>query len=246
MFENRTYRTYAKRKGLKSFHITVKETDIHIQAQSDLSNNAINAILECRGYIESYIDRHPEFLTSLVPIDIIFPAPMIVEKMAEAAKKTGVGPMAAVAGAVAEYTCKKLLRESDEVIVENGGDISMKINGDIVFAIFAGQSPLSMKTGIRLTKRNSPFALCTSSGTIGHSKSFGNADAASVIADSCILADAAATALGNMVKTESDIKKAITAGKSIKGIQGIVIIKNKTLGAWGDLELIRLNKQKHR
>ncbi len=240
MFKNRTYRSNANRKGLTSFHITVKETDLYVQAQSDLSKNAVKAVLECRGYIESYIHRHPEFLTSLVPVDILFPAPKIIMDMAEAAEKAGVGPMASVAGAVAEYTCKKLLKYSKEVIVENGGDISVKINGRITFAIFAGKSPLSMKTGVRLDNRKKPFALCTSSGTLGHSKSFGRADAASVIADSCALADAAATAIGNMMKKESDIKKAINTGKTIKGVQGIVIIKNKTLGAWGDLELIKL------
>ena len=231
MFKNRTYRSKANRKGLQSFHITVKETDLHIQAQSDLSENAVKTVLECREYIESYINIHPEFLTSLVPVDIFFPAPKIIINMAEAAEKTGVGPMAAVAGAVAEYTCKKLLRDSKEVIVENGGDISMKIDGEIIFAIFAGKSPLSMKTGVRIGGRKSQFALCTSSGTIGHSKSFGSADAASVIADSCSLADAAATALCNMIKKESDIEKTINAGKSIKGVQGIIIIKNKTINS---------------
>ncbi len=242
MFKNRTYRSNANRKGLTSFHITVKETDLHVQAQSDLSENAVKAVLECRGYIESYIHRHPEFLTSLVPVEILFPAPKIIIDMAEAAEKAGVGPMASVAGAVAEYTCRKLLKYSKEVIVENGGDISMKINGKITFAVFAGESPLSMKTGIRLDSRKNPFAICTSSGTFGHSKSFGRADAVSVIADSCALADAAATAVGNMMKKESDIKKAINTGKAIKDVQGIVIIKNKTLGAWGDLELIKLKR----
>ena len=239
MFENRIYRAKSKREGLTSFNVTVKETDLYIQAQSNLSEDAIKAVLECRGYIESHIKYHPEFLTSLVPVDIKFPVPKIIANMAKAAKRAGVGPMATVAGAVAEYTCKKLLKKPNEVIVENGGDISMKISGDITFAIFAGNSPLSMVTGVRLHGRNSPFALCTSSGTIGHSKSFGKADAASVIADSCALADATATALGNMVKNESDIKKAINTGKSINGILGIIIIKGKTLGAWGDIELVK-------
>ncbi len=218
----------------------MKETDLHIQAQSDLSENALKAVLECREYIESYIRLHPDFLTSLVPVDILFPAPEIIMNMGKAAKETGVGPMAAVAGAVAEYTCQRLLKDSEEVIVENGGDISMKIDREIIFTIFAGKSPLSMKTGVRLDNRKSPFSLCTSSGTIGHSKSFGKADAASVIADSCALADAAATAIGNMVKKESDIEKAINAGKMIQGIQGIIIIKNRTLGAWGNIELVKL------
>lgn len=240
MFENRTYRSRAAKKGLESFHVTIKETDLYIQAQSNLSKKAVKSVLECREYLESYIMRQPEFLTSLVPVAPVFPAPKIITEMADAAKKAGVGPMAAVAGAVAEYTCRELLKNSREVIVENGGDICMKIDTETIFTIFAGQSPLSMKTGIRLDKRKSPFALCTSSGTIGHSISFGEADAVSIVSDSCALADAAATALGNIVKREADIEKAIDKGKAIKGIQGIIIIKNKTLGAWGDLELVKL------
>ncbi len=240
MFENRTYRSKALRKGLKHFQVTVKETDLYIQAQSDLSEKALKSVLECRGYLESYIIRQPEFLTSLVPVHPLLPAPKIITDMTYAANKAGVGPMAAVAGAVAEFTCKKLLKDSREIIVENGGDICMKIDTETIFAIFAGKSPLSMNTGIRLDKRKTPFALCTSSGTLGHSKSFGRADAVSIISDSCALADAAATALGNIVKKETDIEKAINTGKSIKGIQGIIIIKNKTLGVWGDLEIVKL------
>jgi len=88
---------------------------------------------------------------------------------------------------------------------------------------------------------NRAMALCTSSGTVGHSISFGKADSATVIAQSCALADAAATALGNMVKQDSDIEKAIQAGQKIAGVEGIIIIKGKLLGAWGAIELVRVS-----
>jgi len=240
MFENRAYRINAKRKGLTPFRITVKETDLHIQADSDLSRNAIKAVLRYRGYLESYIARQPGFVSSMVPLPMLTPAPKIVSEMIDAARETNVGPMAAVAGAIAEFTCRDLLSESKEVIVENGGDIFMKINSDAVFSIYAGESPLSMKTGIRLKKKETPFALCTSSGTLGHSKSFGRADAATIVSDSCALADAAATLLGNMVQKKSDIEMAIEHGKTINGVQGIIIIKGKSMGIWGDLELVGL------
>ncbi|MEA1969288.1 MAG: UPF0280 family protein [Thermodesulfobacteriota bacterium] len=240
MFENRTYRSQSNKKGLVPFTITVKETDLHIQAESDLSDKAVKSVLLCRSYLESYIKRYPIFLTSMTPVSLISPAPKIAADMIEASKKANVGPMAAVAGAVAEFTCQALLKHSKEVIVENGGDIFMKLEKETVFGIFAGNSPLSMKTGVRLAKRENPFALCTSSGTLGHSKSFGQADAATIVSDSCPLADAVATALGNMVKKESDIEKAINAGKEINGIKGIIIIKGEKIGLWGDLELVRL------
>ncbi len=128
------------------------------------------------------------------------------------------------------------------MIVENGGDIFFKTNSDIIFSIFAGKSPLCMKVGARITRHNSGsgMALCTSSGTVGHSVSFGKADAATVIARSCAVADAAATAIGNIVNDSSDIENAIEMGKRIKGVMGIVIIKGKRLGAWGELELVKL------
>ncbi len=160
--------------------------------------------------------------------------------MMEAARQTNVGPMAAVAGAMAEYIGRDLLELSPEVLVENGGDIFVKKNTETVFSIYAGISPLSMSTGILVEQQKKPFAVCTSSGTLGHSKSFGIADAVSVLASSCALADAAATALCNRIKKESDIEKAIHQGKQIKGIQGIAIIKGKQIGLWGGLKLVRL------
>ncbi|MFH1154231.1 MAG: UPF0280 family protein [Pseudomonadota bacterium] len=240
MFDNRTYREKSRRKGLVQFTVTVKETDLHIQAQSDLSRKAVESVLECRGHIEGYIARNPEFLTSMVPVKPVFPTPTIVGKMIDAGQRTGVGPMAAVAGAVAEFTGTKLLEDSSEIIVENGGDIFIKINSEAVFGIYAGTSPLSMRTGVRVNRPGTPFALCTSSGTLGHSVSFGRADAATVISESACIADAAATALGNRVKKESDIAAAIKTGQRMDGVLGIIIIKGKHLGAWGDVELVRL------
>jgi len=240
LFKDRTYRTKAKKKGLVSFNITAKETNLYIQADLDLSKEAIKSVLESRGYIESYIAHHPEFLTSMTPLNINHPAPPIILDMINASKKANVGPMAAVAGAIAEYTGNSLLKKSKQVIVENGGDIFMKIHNKTVFSIFAGSSPLNMKIGVRVTKKDIPFALCTSSGTIGHSKSFGKADAVTIVSNSCALADATATLLGNIVKKESDIKNALHLGKNISDIQGIIIIKKKKIGLWGDLELVKL------
>lgn len=257
MFENRNYRSKSNRRGLTPFTITVKETDLHIQAESDLSDIAMRAVLKQRGFVEAYMEIDPQFRTSLTPLQLVVPAaPQIITEMVDAGNRAGVGPMAAIAGAIAEHTGRALLKHSEEVIVENGGDIFFKINSDMVFTIFAGNSPLSMKIGARITPQNRGnsltesdcsyienrgMALCTSSGTVGHSISFGKADAATVISKSCALADAAATALGNIVKRDCDIEKAIEAGQNIQGVEGIVIIKGKKLGAWGNLELVRIS-----
>ncbi|MCP3900640.1 MAG: UPF0280 family protein, partial [Desulfobacteraceae bacterium] len=167
-------------------------------------------------------------------------APHIINSMIGAGFDANVGPMAAIAGAIAEYTGTYLLEKSDEIIVENGGDIFIKSNKETLFTIFANKSPLSMKTGLLIAKREKPYALCTSSGTVGHSKSYGKADAVTILSDSAPLADATATSLGNLIKKSDDIEKAINYGKKIDGILGIVIIKNKNIGLWGDLQIVKL------
>ncbi|SMC92335.1 hypothetical protein SAMN02746065_11551 [Desulfocicer vacuolatum DSM 3385] len=240
MFNNRGYRAHSNRQGLTPFTVTVKETNLHIQAKKDLTREAVKSVLTCRGYIENHIFAHPDFSTALVPVRPMAHAPEIVREMMDAAIKAGVGPMAAIAGAVAQYTGKALLHLSDQVIVENGGDVFLKTDSATTLAIFAGKSPLSMKVGVKIAPRDSAFALCTSSGTIGHSKSFGKADAVTILSNSCPLADAVATALANRVQDESDIQGAIDMGKEIPGVEGIIVIKKKKLGAWGEMELVGL------
>jgi ApbE superfamily uncharacterized protein (UPF0280 family) len=162
--------------------------------------------------------------------------------MINAGAKAGVGPMAAVAGAIAETVGLGLLDLTDQVIVENGGDVFIKTNTPVTVGIFAGRSPLSMQVGLQLNCEKKPTAACTSSGTLGHSLSLGKADAVCVVADSCALADAAATSIGNLIQSEADINAAMAAGRRIPEISGMVIISGEKIGAWGDLEIVPLIK----
>jgi ApbE superfamily uncharacterized protein (UPF0280 family) len=240
MYRNRTYRNLVRPDRLVSFRVTVDETDLLIHASSQLEETAKKSILKHRGYIEGFIKQHPEFLTALHPLKIREPSPAIIRDMADAGAKAGVGPMAAVAGAIAENVGLDLLSSSEEIIVENGGDIFIKTNQPITVGIFAGDSLLSMRIGMRIKNRAAPAAVCTSSGTIGHSLSLGKTDAVSVFADSCFLADAAATSIGNRINSANDIRSGIEFGKTINGIRGlIIIIKDKT-GIWGDLEVVKI------
>lgn len=240
MFNNRTYRSHHKKKGLLSFDITVKETNLNIQAERDLTDKAIKAVLRCRNYIETYIKLYPEFATSLVPFQEAQTAPKIIKDMIKAGKLTATGPMASVAGIIAEYTGKALLPYSSEIIVENGGDLFIKSKTETIFTVYAENTPFSMTCGILVQKSNDSYGICTSSGTLGHSKSFGKADAVSVLSKSCSLADAAATSLANKVIKTSDIQKTIDRGKAIPGVEGIVIIKGKNIGLWGNLKIVKL------
>ena len=98
-----------------------------------------------------------------------------------------------------------------------------------------------MQIGIPLNSENKPKAVCTSSGTLGHSLSFGRAHAVCVVAESCALADAAATSIGNRIQSEADINRAIAAGQKIADIEGIVIIAGDKMGVWGDITIVPIN-----
>ena len=228
---------------MTTFRVVVKETDLLVHAAKKLSAEAREAVLEQRGYIEAFIKTHPDFLSSLIPWRFDRPAPQIIADMVSAGENAGVGPMAAVAGAVAEHVGRGLLGFTDQVIVENGGDLYIKTDAPVTVGILAGRSPLSMRLGIRLRCEQQPAGVCTSSGTVGHSLSFGKADAVCVIADSCAVADAAATAVGNLVQSSAGINDAITAGRQIKRLSGIVIIAGEKIGMWGDLEVVPLSSQ---
>ena len=240
MYQNRTYRNLVKTDKLVRFTVSVGETDLSIHASSKLEDIAKASILRYRGYIENFIKQYPDFLNALNPLQIKAPSPAIIRDMAKAGDKAGVGPMASVAGAIAENVGADLLSCSEEVIVENGGDIFIKTSNPVTVGIFAGDSPLSMRIGIRVKNTEKPVAVCTSSGTIGHSLSFGKADAVSVFADSCSLADAAATSIANRIDSGHDIENGIEFAKTIENISGLIIIVKENIGIWGDLEVVPL------
>jgi len=244
MHQERTYRHPLYHGRLVSFRTVVKETDLFIRARINLETEAKESILRHRGIIESFILQHPDFSTSLVPLQIPAPVPGIIADMMDAGAKSGVGPMAAVAGAMAEHVGHDLLKLSGEIIVENGGDIYLQTHQAVTIGIFANHSPLDMRIGLKIDCSGRPIAVCTSSGTVGHSLSFGAADAVTVVSRSCPLADAAATAIANRVKQKSDVEKAIEYGKDIKGVKGLVIIIDDKAGMWGDLNVVRLQQNK--
>jgi ApbE superfamily uncharacterized protein (UPF0280 family) len=236
-YQPRTYRHWIESKDLTAFTVTVKETDLYIRAASNLQRKAQRLVLKYRVQLERYIEKYPDFLTSLKPLALPAQAPRIVMEMIEAGRKAGVGPMAAVAGAVAEFVGRELLESSPEIIVENGGDIFMKVLRKKVVGIHAGDSPLTGKIGLEISPGDTPVGICTSSGTVGHSLSFGKADAVVTVAGSAALADAAATAVCNRVQNPDDINDAIELGKGIVGLRGLVIIIGKDIGVWGDIKL---------
>ena len=229
-------------EGLVSFEVMVRETDLHILATKEMCDEAVHIVQQYRNQLENYIAASPNFLHALTPVPVDKLAPRIVQEMISAGQSAGVGPMAAVAGTLAELVGKDLLQKTgiDEVMVENGGDIYLRRKKSCIISIYAGSSPLSNKVGIKIPAEKMPLGICTSSATIGHSLSLGSTDAVTVLSASTALADAFATRIGNETKEDDDINSALKFAETINGITGVVIIKGGMLGAWGDIELVRL------
>ncbi len=236
-YERRTYRGRAAPDGLVTFGVKVGETDLQIAAERDLSERALVVATEARRELASYRERDGEFFSTLAPHDALEDAPRIARDMARAGTLAGTGPMAAVAGAIAERVGRGLLEESREVVVENGGDIFMVSFRTRRIAIFAGASPLSMKVALEVHPEETPLGIATSSGTVGPSTSFGKADAAIVTAREAALADAVATALGNRVRSQENMEDALEWALSVEGVRGALVIVGKHLGAKGKVRL---------
>jgi ApbE superfamily uncharacterized protein (UPF0280 family) len=240
MYEERSYRNTVRTDDLKNFEVIVKETDLLVRAERDLSRETRESILKYRHQLETYIAVHPEFVRSLVPLNEDPYAPELVKEMIRVSTLANVGPMASVAGAMAESVSKDLLEISKEVIVENGGDIYLATSRERTIGIYAGSSPLSFKLGITISPEDSPLGVCTSSGTVGPSLSFGKADAVCVLSKSAALADAAATAVGNVVRGGKDVERGLEKGSEIEGVLGTLIIIGEQMGVWGKIRLVRL------
>ena len=239
-YQPRYYRDWSKDRDLVSFNVVVKETDLYIRARKNYKDKAFEIVQRQRAALENYIARHPGFLTALVPFPVTADAPAIARSMEEAAEKVNVGPMAAVAGAFAEFVGKDLLKFSSEIIVENGGDNFLKTAKSRLVGVYAGEnSPLTGKIALKIEPADTPLGICTSSGTVGHSLSFGKSDAVVVLAPSAALADAAATAIGNIVKAETDIEIALEFARGVSGLVGVAVIINDKMGVWGKVNLIR-------
>jgi len=233
----RFYRNLIKVKNIKKFVVKVKETDILVFAEKNLKKEIEEEVKKQREILERYIKIHPEFYFSFSPVEVESDEE-IIKLMSLSSKLTKTGPMASVAGAIAEIIGRKFLPQSEQIFIENGGDIFMNLKNEVKIGIYAGKSPFSMKIGIKI-KRENPVGIATSSGTVGHSFSYGDADAVTVISNSSAFSDGAATYFGNLVKGKIDKELIERELNDFPFIEGMLIIRGKELFVWGKIELIK-------
>ncbi len=235
--DRETYRKRINAKDLVFYRVSHRETDLFIGSKIDLSEPILKSIKIFRTELDEHIENNPEFHSSLIPVGYNSPNDGMIKRMCVAAEKAGVGPMAAVAGAFCQTAFEAVKDLTDTLIVENGGDLLIWSKLPRTVALYAGDSPLSMKLGLSLKSADPPLGICASAGTFGHSLSFGYADMALCVSSDVLLADACATRLGNMVKQKSDLKPAAEKIFSVPGIIGAATIMGDAMSAIGDIEL---------
>ena len=243
-FEQRTYRNQYSQQRFRSFTVNYKETDLwigvdHDSFREEMKEVSFLKVKALRSQMEDYLLKDPIFGKAFVPHRVEPNAPEIVRFMSEAAQRAGVGPMAAVAGAFSEIIGRHLMQQFDiqELVIENGGDIFLKINRNLLMSVYAGNSPLSEKIGIEIQASESPLGVCTSAGTVGPSISLGKADAAMIICRNTALADALATTFGNLVQSPEDVQSVIAQTDRFPEILSAVIICQDKIGIRGKFEM---------
>lgn len=234
------YRAGVAAVDLLQFRVVVKETDLLVLSEMDISERVRDEVMTQRDRLERYIAGNPLFRDSLLPVAVTDFAPGIVKSMARAGQASGVGPMAAVAGAICEAVADEVGESVRELLLENGGDLYIASARERIVGIFAGNSQRGSAIGLRVAPGRTPIGVCTSSGRIGHSLSFGDSAAATVLARSCSLADAAATAVGNRVSGRDGVREGLAAARDIPGVLGVVVLRDGQLGVWGDVEIVAL------
>lgn len=221
--------------SLKRYQLRIKETVASIIAEEEYFRFAEEEVLFQRFVLEDYLSRNPNFLLSFQPLLPPQDAPEIIKLMSKASFIAGVGPMAAVAGAIAYLAVRAMVQKgARQVIFENGGDIALYLSEPVIVGIYAGEKIRNL--GLKVKPRNSIFGLSSSSGTMGHSFSFGQANVVTVLASDPVLADALATAIGNEIQEENPEKIEQTINKYLKrGAEGIIAVRGDLIGLGGDL-----------
>ncbi|MDY6931537.1 MAG: UPF0280 family protein [Halobacteriota archaeon] len=214
----------------------IKETVVSIIAEEEFVLPARETIVYHRRELENFIAEDPFFKITLEPYPERKDAPKIVRRMIDASSKVGIGPMSAVAGTISQLAVEAMIDAgATYAIVDNGGDIALINDKEVLVGIYAGKIN---DFALKVKPRDSILGICTSSGKIGPSISFGNSDAVTVVSDNTSLADSAATAIGNLVTDGDSIDEVIHNFSDIDGINGLLIICDGRIGTWGDLPSI--------
>ena len=228
--------------------INIGET--HIRLTSDVNEiNLKHYIRSIRNDLKNYIALNPDFLISLNPIDVKYDdLDLIVQTMIKSSNIAQVGPMACVAGTISQLSLNYLIKHGSKYsIVENGGDIAVINDRKVLCGIYSNNNILGNEIAFEIKKRKRPLGICTSSGKIGHSISFGDADSVTVISNSSSLGDGLATKIANSVYGdvgEDKVNSALSVADEFREFfDGVLVICDEYVGSVGRLpKIVETNK----
>jgi ApbE superfamily uncharacterized protein (UPF0280 family) len=232
------YRNKISSRQKYNWRILYKYSDIFVSSDRDVSSKLKKLTKEIYSVLESHMKEDPSFKKSLSPVESKPQYHYVIKTMCAKSALFNVGPMAAVAGAVCDFIASGLDSFCRCLIIENGGDVYIKSDKDIDVGVYLRNRHFADKIYLRIKADDMPCGLCSSSGSFGHSLSMGKSDLVTILAESTISADLAATSVANNINSPKDILKTINSYKTIKGIKGILIIKDDKLGIWGNIELM--------
>ena len=243
-YRERSYRSRFSDDDRHWFSVKFLESDLRIGVNRDsylasMEDESYSMLVDLRRSMDAYLLTDPHYKTALIPYDASADAPCILRKMSRVSHRTGIGPMSAVAGAVAEYVADNLSERFciREIIIENGGDIYANVRSDLEISVFAGSSPLSNKVGLHIPASAFPLGICTSSGTVGPSLSLGRADAMMIVCPDVLLADSYATAMANRIHAADDLQPVIELIRNTPDILGALAVKDDRMAVCGEFEL---------
>ncbi len=236
--DGKQYRSLVNFKNKYCYRLLFQYSDLFVISDIDIYRLLGPTLMMFYDMIGKVIEENPLFKKSLKPVKPQKKYPHIIKKMCEASIVFDVGPMASVAGALCDYMARELKDSCKTLIIENGGDIYIKEKRNIKISLSLNNKYFNNLL-LEIDKTSLPAGICASSGTIGHSLSFGTSDLVAVTARSAVTADAAATAIANTIKSKEDIKESIDQYKSFKAIDAIVSIKDDIIGIWGKVKIIK-------
>lgn len=227
--------------GMRRYHFQFRETIATILAEHEgMCEAAKEGMLEARREVERCIALDPFFGSTYSPYR---PASggKTISRMVMAAESANVGPMASVAGAIAWAGMDAMVEAgATQGAIDNGGDIVLLSGKKMLVGIYAGDSPFSCRYAFEIPASSGLFAICTSSATVGHSVSFGSADAVTVFGRDPALADAWATAICNELTPEDQgvLERLEMSACSGEGVTGVFAVFGDRAIEWGDVPVI--------
>jgi uncharacterized protein len=239
---HRAYReAITPHQGEVTFQVVLEQTDLFVTAERDLAGPVLDLVRQLRADLKNHMLLAPGFRESLVPVAVHDNAPEVALLMARAAQAVGVGPFAAVAGTFAQLVADHFAAVSPNIIVENGGDLYLHSTRERVVALL-GDPEGRARLGVRIPRSEFPVSLCASSATIGPSLSLGQGELVVTRSKSGAFADAAATALANLVDTADDLDLMLAHARKMAplGLEGVFAQAGGKLAVWGKMELVAL------